>query len=307
MPSRSFHCARTILLTLALLGADASAAGKTEEPVTTPSADEALARVNGVTIPRRAFDEEMGRALAKGRADTPALRASIRDRLIAEELFWQEANRRRSEQAPEVVQAVDTVRRQATIRAYLHATLKVAEPDEREVRQRYEQTLAALGSHEFKLRLIQTRNEAAIREAEAALAGGGDFAAVAQRVSLAPSAMRGGELDWVSFPLPVREGRTNGVPQSVANAVVKLNPGQVSIPLRVDGDWVIVRLDAARQTFLPSYDQARPLIAATLKEQARNKAILLLSAELLQRASIEAGTPAPQAPAPLTPTLTAKP
>ncbi|MDS4071744.1 MAG: peptidyl-prolyl cis-trans isomerase [Defluviicoccus sp.] len=307
MPSHSFHGARTILLTLALLGADASAAGTTEEPVTPTTADEALARVNGVTIPRRVFDEKLGQALETGRADTPALRASIRDRVIAEELYWQEANRRRSEQAPEVVQAIDTVRRQAAIQAYLHATLKVTEPDEQEVRRRYEQTLAALGPQEFKFSLIQTRDEATIREAEAALARGGDFAALVQRVPVAPAAMRGGKLDWVSFPLPVRAGRTNGVPPSVADALAKLKPSQVSAPLQVDDDWVIVRLDAARETFRPSYDQARPLIAAALKEQARNKAILLLSAELLQKASIEARTAAPQAPVPPAPTLTAKP
>lgn len=295
MTFRSIVCVAAALITFLLSVAHAGAA------------EDALAQVNGIAIARRVFDEALGQALAQGRADTPALRMAIRDRLIAEELFWQEARKHRLQDAPELAQALDAMRRQAAIQAYLRATLEVKEPDEQEVRRRYEQTLAALGPREFKFSLIQTRDEKAIREAEAALAGGGDFAALARRLSRAPSAIRGGELDWVSFPLPVRAGRTNGIPQPVADALARLKPGQVSAPLRVDDDWMIVRLDAERETYLPSYEQARPLIAAVLKEQARDKAILRLGAELLQKASIEAGTVARQTPAPLTPMFTAKP
>jgi parvulin-like peptidyl-prolyl isomerase len=295
MKFRPIVCTAATLITLVLSVAHAGAA------------EEALAQVNGITIARRVFDEALGQALAQGRADTPALRTAIRDRLIAEELFWQEAGKRRLQDAPEVALALDAMRRQATIQAYLRATLEVKEPDEQAVRRRYEQTLAALGPREFKVRLIQTRDETAIREAEAALAGGGDFAALARRISRAPSAIRGGELDWVSFPLPVRAGRTNGMPPPVAEVLARLKPGQLSAPLRVDDAWVLVRLDAERETYVPSYEQVRPVIAAALKEQARDKAILRLAAELLQKASIEAGAVAPLPPAPSVPMLTAKP
>ena len=81
------------------------------------------------------------------------------------------------------------------------------------------------------------------KELRAELAKGKDFAELARQWSLAPSATRGGELDWVTFKSPPQEGETAGLPLPIAQAVEKLQKGKVSEPIEVQGKWWLVKLD----------------------------------------------------------------
>lgn len=70
--------------------------------VTAFAADTAyLAKVNGVAIPTSALDQALAVARASGQTDTPALRTLLTQRLIADELFWQEAQKLNLQNSPE--------------------------------------------------------------------------------------------------------------------------------------------------------------------------------------------------------------
>ena len=259
------------------------------------STDPPVARVNGSPIPRSALDRALEQAQAAGQADTPELRRELVERLVADELLWQEARKAGHGRAAEVAAAAEAARRHAAVERYLKAAVKVAEPTEADIRSRYDAIVASLGPQEYRLSLIQVPDEAAVRAAAEEIADGADFAAVARRVSRAPSAARGGELDWVSFPLPPTAGHTNGLPLPVAQAVAKLALGGVSPPLALEGGgWALVRLDARRPTLIPPYEQVRATLRQALLVQAAAAASRGFVADLMKRARIEFVEPSVQ-------------
>ncbi|MFZ5463541.1 MAG: peptidylprolyl isomerase, partial [Pseudomonadota bacterium] len=251
------------------------------------STESPMARVNGRPIPRSALDRAIEQAKAAGQADTSELRQELVERLVADELLWQEARKAGHGRAPEVAAAAEAARRQAAVERYLKAAVRVAEPTEADIRRRYDAIVASLGPREYRLSLIQAPHEAVVRAAAEEISGGADFAAVARRVSRAPSAARGGELDWLSFPLPPTAGRTNGLPLPVAQAVAKLAMGEVSPPIPLEGGgWALVRLDARRPTLIPPYEQVRATLRQALLAQATAAASRDFVAELMKRARI---------------------
>lgn len=227
-----------------------------------------VAKVNGVAIPPSEFAKALNQARAAGQADTPELRRFIVQRLIVDELFWQEAKKRKLDKSPDADAAATRARRESAIRQYVLAAARPAEPTEADVKQRYEEVVANLGPREYRLSLIQTPDEQDLRDAAKRIADGADFAAEARRISKAPSANRGGELDWVSFPLPATTGHTNGLPLEIAQAVANLAPGQLSAPIQLRDTWALVRLDAQRPTLVPPFAQ----VSTAMRQAARIKA-----------------------------------
>src|SRR5690349_24313117 len=99
------------------------------------------------------------------------------------------------------------------------------------------------------------QDEATARGAIAQLRSGGSFDAMARLYSSAPSAARGGALDWVSFKTPVSAGKTQGIPVPVAQAMTKLKKGMLSAdPIEADGRWYVVQMDDVRPSIVPSYE-----------------------------------------------------
>jgi peptidyl-prolyl cis-trans isomerase C len=101
-------------------------------------------------------------------------------------------------------------------------------------------------------------------ELEKKIKGGADFAALARSDSdQQQSSVRGGDMG--AFPM----GDPN-VPPAIKTAVAKLQPGQVSEPIRVQGGFFIFRLD---NRMTPTFEQARPSITQKLQAD-KNQAAL---------------------------------
>lgn len=262
------------LLVAALPAAHAQGTGK---PVAT---------VNGVTISQATFDQALQRALNQGGFDTPELRAAVKSQLIARELFAQEARKRKLERDPAVVAAVEEARTNAMVTRYLNEAIKPKPVTDDDVHAQYERIKSTLGPEEYKLRLIVTREKARADEALAEARLGRSFAALAQQYSIAPSARRGGELDWVSFKSPAAEGQTNGLPLALAQAVEKMKQGDVSSVLPFNGQWLIVRLDEKRATVVPTLEQARPALQNMLAARELERATTELVGTLMKGAKI---------------------
>lgn len=94
--------------------------------------------------------------------------------------------------------------------------------------------------------------------------GGGDFAALARSDSdQQSSSVRGGDMGAFAMGDP-------NVPAAIKTAVSKLQPGQISEPIRVQSGFFIFRLD---NRVSPNYDQARASIAQKLQTD-KNQAAL---------------------------------
>jgi parvulin-like peptidyl-prolyl isomerase len=245
-----------------------------------------VATVNGVPIAQSTFNKALQGALNRGGTDTPELRAAVKSQLIARELFVQEAKKRSLDTDPLVVEAAEEARSNAMVTLFLNQAIKPQPVTEADVRAQYEKIKSTLGPEEYKLRIIVTRDKARAEEALAAARLSQPFAALAQQYSVAPSARRGGEIDWVSFKSPAQEGATSGLPLVVAQAVERMKQGDVSAPLPFNGQWLIVRLEEKRPTVVPTFEQARPALHNMLAARALERATSELVRTLVNGATI---------------------
>lgn len=105
--------------------------------------------------------------------------------------------------------------------------------------------------------LVETEKEA--QEIRAAIADGADFAEQARARSTDGSASSGGDLGWFGTGMMVPE---------FEKAVAALEVGEVSDPVQTQFGWHVIRLNDTRETTAPSFEEARPELAATLQRQA---------------------------------------
>lgn len=250
---------------------------------------ETLAIVNGVKIPQSQLDQALR---ARGQPDTPQTREAGKQDLIVRELLRQSAEKAHYSARPEVQDAMSAAKANTETQLYLRDNIHPQTVTDAQVKARYDEIVAALGREEYKPRII------VIAEAETAatvlgqLKSGQSFDAVARQYSKAMSASSGGELPWVSFPTPAQEGRTQGLPLALAEAITRLSPGAYTpraVALGNDGKgpYAIVKLDVKRPTQVPAFDQAQGTLRQQLQSLATQKAQADLTIGLAKAARIE--------------------
>jgi parvulin-like peptidyl-prolyl isomerase len=94
---------------------------------------------------------------------------------------------------------------------------------------------------------------------EKKLAAGGDFAALARSDSEHQTASKGGELGTI----PINDPQVK-IPAEIKSAVAELQPGKVSQPIRINGAYLIVKLDS-RET--PTFEEAKAGLEQKLKSE----------------------------------------
>lgn len=121
--------------------------------------------------------------------------------------------------------------------------------------------------------LVETEEEAqALREE---LDGGADFAELAKERSTGPSGPNGGDLGWFSKGMMVPEFEA---------AVLALEDGQVSEPVKTQFGWHVVRLNESRLADAPALDEVRQSIVAELEGAAVEAAVadVLANTEIVE-------------------------
>jgi peptidyl-prolyl cis-trans isomerase C len=277
---------RAILIGAAALLCQTAVAQQTPAGAAPATADKPLATVTGVAIPQKLYEHAVKQAIAQGNPDTPQLREAVKAQLIARELFVQEAAKQKLDKDPQVLAAAEEAKRNAMLQKYLQGQIQVKQVTEEDVKAHYEKAKAALGAKEFQLRVIMLNSEQRAREVRDQAVKGKDFAELARQWSLAPSATRGGELGWVSFKTPAKDGETQGLPLPIAQAVEKLQKGKVTEPVAVQNTWWLVRLEDVRATKAPTFDQAKPNIYRMLQAKELERATGELFARLSKSATI---------------------
>jgi parvulin-like peptidyl-prolyl isomerase len=250
-----------------------------------PAGAASVASVNGVVISDPALNDALERS---GAPESAPLRTALKSQLIARELLRQEAHRRGLAKDRDVLAAAQAAQDNAMIEKYLKQSIKPQHVGEDQVRKRYDAIVASLGEQEYRPRIIQTRDEASAKQVLAELRAGKTFDELAHSHSLASSARNGGVLDWVSFKLPLRDGATQGVPLPLAEVLTRLKPGMLAAePIAWKDAWFVVRLDEARPTRVPDYEQIKPTLRQMLERQELERATAALVAELIRNAKIK--------------------
>jgi peptidyl-prolyl cis-trans isomerase C len=116
------------------------------------------------------------------------------------------------------------------------------------------------------------------------LNSGADFAELAKANSSDTSAASGGDLGWFGLGMMVKP---------FEDAVVALQPGQVSAPVQTQFGWHVVKLIETRDAAQPTFESEKDALAETLKQEAVQKAIdALTAASDVQREDTSAIDPA---------------
>jgi peptidyl-prolyl cis-trans isomerase C len=244
--------------------------------------------VNEAVLTQQELDAQVSsRVQSGGQLDTPALREALRQQFIEREVLRQAALHEQFERQPEALRVAHEALLDTASRLYVSAHLKVEPVTQDAVRARYQAIRASLGPQEYQVRVIQVEGDARAQQALARLKAGEPFEVVAAQMSTLPgAALSGGLLQWISFALPPREGQTGGMALPLAQAIVRLRPGETTAralapvgnsPLRV-----IVRLEQRRPTQVPDYAQASPALRQALEQAQRQAAFARLMAQLEQ-------------------------
>lgn len=105
--------------------------------------------------------------------------------------------------------------------------------------------------------LVETEEDAVAVKEE--IEGGAEFAAVAREKSTGPSGPNGGELGWFGPGMMV---------PSFEAAVIALEVGEVSAPIQTQFGWHVITLNDARKQSVPTLDDVREELMATLRNEA---------------------------------------
>ncbi len=219
-----------------------------------------LAVVNGKPVPLSRVDALVQQVERSGRPVDDALRAQIKEEVIAREVFMQEAEKRGLKASKEYKTQMELASQTILIRE-LFADFQRKNPvTEAEIKAEYDSFVAANGGQEFRSRHILVETEDEAKAIIASIKKGAKFEDIAQKQSKDPgSGAQGGDLDWATASSFVTE---------FSDAMVKLGKGQMTdAPVRSQFGWHVIRVDDIREAQLPPLDQLKPQITQELQQQ----------------------------------------
>lgn len=238
--------ARTALAALAIAAA-------------TPAFAQNAAVVNGKPIPKARVDEFMQMLAAQGRAETPELRAQVRDLFINREIMLQAAEQKQIARHKEVQAEIANKREEIIIEAFLRDHLKNNPVTEADIKAEYQRVVKAQGDKEYKARHILVESEDTAKKIIADLKAGKKFEDLAKQSKDTGSAQQGGDLDW--------NAPGTFVPEFSA-AMTKLGKGQLTeSPVKTQYGWHVIRVDDVRDAAPPPLEAVKPQIQQELQKK----------------------------------------
>jgi peptidyl-prolyl cis-trans isomerase C len=230
--------------------------------------DKPAALVNGVTIPQSRVDMRVKAAMQQGQPDSPEIRKAVRDDLINLEVIAQTAVKNGLDKQPEVALQLDLARESVLANAYVLDYAKSHPIGDEALKQEYEAFKQHAGNKEYKLSHILVDSEDEAKKVAAELKKGAKFAKLAKAKSKdVGSADKGGELGLNGWSVP------STYVQPFAEAVLKLNKGQVSEPVQTQYGWHIIKLENTREWKAPTFEEMKPRIEQFLNQKSLQKAI----------------------------------
>ncbi|MCI4677388.1 peptidylprolyl isomerase [Rhodoblastus acidophilus] len=227
-----------------------------------------LATVNGEPITAQDYaqaQEDVGSTLPRQMNDA-ARKKALMDYLIDLKLVTQKALADKLDQTPDFKQKMAYYREKLLMESYLGQIAKTSATeaalkttyDEAAKAQKPEEEVHALHI------LVPTEKEA--EDVEKRLKAGEDFGKLADQLSKDPGS-KGGDLGWFTKDRMVPE---------FAEAAFKLQPGQISPPVKTQFGWHVIKVLAKREKPFPPMAQVRDQLEHFVAQRAQSQAILKL-------------------------------
>jgi peptidyl-prolyl cis-trans isomerase C len=240
------------LLAVVMLGGCGKKSESQKAAADQSSAD-AAAVVNGSVISRQELEMAVKlREQADPRA--PADPSQILNQLINTTVLEQQAIKEGIEDRPDIKLRLKAMRENLLVTTLLREKVAGFKITNDELKKAYDAQVAAMPPYEYKARHILTKTKAEAEAVIKKLEKGANFAELAKKDSIAPSAPQGGELGWFN-------------PESMvppfSEAVKKLKKGQYTKePVHTQFGWHVIELENSRKMPVPSFDES--------KERVRN-------------------------------------
>jgi len=225
-----------------------------------PAFAQNLAIVNGKPVPSSRVDVLLEQVARSGRPVDDALKAQVKEEIIAREIFMQEAEKRGLKASKEYKAQMELAAQTILIRELFADFQKKNPVTDAEIKAEYDKFAAANAGQEYRARHILVEKEDEAKAVIASLQKGGSFEEIAKKQSKDPgSGANGGDLDWANASSYVPE---------FSEAMTKLKKGELTTtPVKSQFGYHIIRLDDTRAAQLPPLEELRPQIAQQMTQQ----------------------------------------
>jgi peptidyl-prolyl cis-trans isomerase C len=234
-----------------------------------------LAKVDGVPITEDDVNDallDIGPGLPQ-KLEGPERQKYVLDYLIDLKLVAKKAEADKLDQGSDFARRLAYYHDKLAMESLLGVVAKSATTEEAEHKAYDEAAKAQPPVEEIHARHILLPTEDEAKAALARIKKGEDFAKVATELSKDPAG-DGGDLGWFTKDRMVPE---------FADAAFKLQPGQVSEPVKSQFGWHIIKVEERRMKTFPPFDQVKEQAARYVAQKAQGDLI----ASLHQGAKIE--------------------
>ncbi|MBZ6077659.1 peptidylprolyl isomerase [Microvirga puerhi] len=226
-----------------------------------------VARVNGQDI----TEADIAVAAADPALQLPSIPDDQKRELLTSYLIDLKLGAKAAEAAkvgdsPEVARKLAYTRDKTLLDEYLDQQARKSVTPEA-ARKLYDETAKTMTpEQEVHARHILVDNEEDAKKAAARVKGGEDFAKVANELSKDPgSKSDGGDLGFFTKDRMV---------EPFAEAAFKLEPGQISDPIKTQFGWHVIKVEEKRNKPVPSFEEMKDQVNAYLERKAQQDLIV---------------------------------
>ena len=223
-----------------------------------------IAIVNGKAVPKARVDafikQIQAQAAAQSQQLPPDIEQRVRDKVVMDEIFSQEAEKRGLAATPEYKQQMEQARQAVLLQALLADFSKKNVISDADIAAEYEKFKAQASGTEYRARHILVEKEDEAKALIAQIKAGGNFEELAKKASKDPgSGANGGDLDFAAPGSYVPE---------FSQAMTKLKKGEMTQePVKSQFGFHIIRLDDTRAAQIPPLDEVKAQIKQRLEQQ----------------------------------------
>ena len=223
-----------------------------------------IAVVNGKAVPKSRVDafikQIQTQAASQGQQLPPDIDQRVRDKVVLDEIFAQEAEKRGLTATPEYKMQMEQARQAVLTQALLSDFVKKNGVTDADIKAEYDKFKAQGSGTEYRARHILVEKEDEAKALIAQIKGGASFEDLAKKNSKDPgSGANGGDLDFAAPSAYVPE---------FSQAMVKLKKGEMTQePVKSQFGFHIIKLDDTREAQFPPFDEVKPQVKQRLEQQ----------------------------------------
>jgi len=223
-----------------------------------------VAIVNGKPVPKSRVEaivkQVQAQAAAQQQQLPPDLEQRVRDKVVMDEIFSQEAERRGLAASPEYKQQMEQARQQVLTKLLTQDFAKKNTVSDADVKGDYDKFKAQSAGTEYRARHILVEKEDEAKALIAKIKAGASFEELAKKNSKDPgSGANGGDLDFAAPGSYVPE---------FSKAMTELKKGEMTQePVKSQFGYHIIRLDDTREAQFPPFDDVKGQLKQRMEQQ----------------------------------------